>query len=299
MSPPIEDLPLNLIDRSPLNGGVAIARTNTLGIPVDCINMSAVSTFLDVLCSASRPALLTFVNPSSIALAARIPRYRQLLDSFDAVLPDGIGMCWAIRLIHGLTSARVSFDTTSIAPLVFGRAAQANLTTAIIGGRPGVAARSVSSLTQAFPGLSVVSVLDGYGDLSAKRQELRLLNPAIVICGMGAIAQEEFLLGLVEGGWRGVGFTCGGYLDQLSEGLNYYPKWIDAADLRWAYRLFREPRRLFRRYAVDYAFFAARLMRALISREPCGRLALRHSLQHVIPHAPSLSSGGVDDSDTI
>ena len=72
---------------------------------------------------------------------------------------------------------------------------------------------------------------------------------------MGAPRQERFLLNLRESGWRGAGFTCGGFFDQVSGNGDYYPAWIDRLNLRFLYRLVREPRRLWRRYLVDYQVF--------------------------------------------
>jgi len=245
--------------------GLPITRTHTLGIRADSISASDVPSLLDAVHCREKAVLFTFVNPASVTVAARNQRYREMLENFDVVLPDGIGMCWAIRLLHGLHAARVSFDTTSLAPVVFERARQENLTVALVGGQPGVAERSADQLRYAFPALRITLVLDGYGDLDRKIARLRSLSPSIVVCGMGAGAQEQFLISLAEAGWSGIGFTCGGYLDQLATGLDYYPDWVDQTNLRWAYRLAREPRRLVRRYSVDYAFFCARLARALLS----------------------------------
>jgi len=242
-----------------------LTRTNTLGIRADSMAASEIPQLLDIAPASARAVLFTFVNPASVVIGERDPGYRRLLDDFDAVLPDGIGMCWAIRLLHRLPAARVSFDTTSLAPLVFQRARRDGLTVALVGGRPGVAERSAQQLREAFPGLDIAAVFDGYGGHSRKIRELKALSPSVTICGMGAGAQERFLLGLAESGWSGLGFTCGGYLDQLAGGFRYYPGWVDAANLRWAYRLAREPRRLAKRYGVDYPVFATRLARALVS----------------------------------
>ena len=254
-----------------------IVRTKTLGIRVDAIaDTQATSRLLDAFSQSSRAALFTFVNPASLAVARRNPHYRRLLDEFDAVLPDGIGMCWAMRLLHGLPATRVSFDTTSLAPLVFGRACQHALSVALIGGRPGVVQRAADQLAKAFPGIEISAMFDGYGDHEAKIQQLKTLSPSIVVCGMGAGAQEHFLVSLAAAGWSGLGFTCGGYLDQLANGLHYYPGWVDATNLRWVYRLIREPRRLARRYIVDYTYFTAHLGRAMLSRR---KVSDRHEHQ--------------------
>lgn len=241
-----------------------IERTNTLGVRVDALPPGHTPLMLDHVQRAPGPKLVTFVNPASIAVARRDPSYPDALERFDVVLPDGVGMCWAIRLLHGVQAERVSFDTTSLAPVVLQRAQQHRLTVAIVGGRPGVAERGARQLQAAFPDLSVATVLDGYGAPEPKIEALIALAPSVVVCGMGAPVQEKFLLKLAAAGWCGVGFTCGGYLDQLANGLHYYPAWINAANLRWAYRIVREPRRLIRRYGVDYALFGARLARALL-----------------------------------
>jgi N-acetylglucosaminyldiphosphoundecaprenol N-acetyl-beta-D-mannosaminyltransferase len=244
---------------------MGMTRTSTLGIRVDAIEHSDLPRLVDWFARPTAPALFTFVNPASVILAERDPEYRRLLEEFDAVLPDGIGMCWAVRLVHGLPAARVSFDSTSLAPMVFRHAQRENLTVALVGGRPGVARRAADQLVRAFPTLPIVASLDGYGDHTRKIGELRALRPAVVITGMGALVQERFLLRLVATGWSGCGFTCGGYLDQLVDGMHYYPRWVDAANLRWAYRLIREPRRLSRRYGMEYPYFAARLALSLLS----------------------------------
>ena len=241
-----------------------MTRTRTLGIRVDSLPSADIPLLLDMFESGTPPVLCTFVNPASVAAAKRDDGYRQRLEDFDAVLPDGIGMCWAIRLLHGMRPARISFDTTSLAPLVFARAQRSRRTVALVGGRPAIAEQAAAQLRQAFPALQIVATLDGYGNRRDKLRTLRALSPAVVICGMGAGAQERYLLELAETGWRGAGFTCGGYLDQLAGGLHYYPRWVDAANLRWAYRLIREPRRLGRRYTIDYGIFAARVALALV-----------------------------------
>jgi N-acetylglucosaminyldiphosphoundecaprenol N-acetyl-beta-D-mannosaminyltransferase len=242
-----------------------LIRTSTLGIRVDAVAPADIPNLFHLQQPMQKASLFSFVNPGSVVIAERDPTYRRLLEEFDAVLPDGIGMCWAVRLLHKLPAARVSFDTTSLAPVVFQRAQQDEFTVALVGGRPGVAARAAQQLQQAFSRLVIVKAFDGYGDHDDKVRALKALAPSIVVCGMGAGAQERFLINLAEAGWRGAGFTCGGYLDQLAGGLHYYPAWVDAANLRWAYRIAREPRRLAKRYSVDYGIFAARLARARLA----------------------------------
>jgi N-acetylglucosaminyldiphosphoundecaprenol N-acetyl-beta-D-mannosaminyltransferase len=136
----------------------------------------------------------------------------------------------------------------------------------LIGGEPEVAEKARARILEHFPGLRIAATFDGYGEIEAKVRAIKELQPDIVICGMGGVRQESFLLRLRGQGWRGWGFTCGGYLNQLHDGMSYYPPWIDATNLRWAYRLVREPGRLWRRYLIDYSHFGLLLLAALASK---------------------------------
>ena len=245
---------------------VEVHRTITTGVRVDAIR--TLDSALDLIKSNLRrhAFLVTFVNPGTAVMAQRNITYARLLDSFDLVAPDGIAMALAIRWLHHLPAERISFDQTSLAPPVLRLAAEQDVSIVLCGGRPGVAEQARQQLVAAYPTLRIVGVFDGYGDLVQKAATIAQLAPEMVICGMGGFAQEAFLLSLIKGGWSGIGLTCGGFLDQLSSGPQYYPGFIDKMNLRWAYRLAKEPRRLWRRYLLDYPAFAASLCRAMIEK---------------------------------
>ncbi|CAM6055285.1 unnamed protein product [Sphagnum tenellum] len=244
-----------------------MADAQTVGIRVDIIKslddiVSAVSNAL----IKKQVWLMTFVNPASTIVAARNHNLRNILMRFDVVAPDGIGMVLAIKWLHRQKSLRVSFDSTSLAPHIFQMAEEHGKTIAFIGGHPGVADLAKTRLQSAYPKIKIDGVFDGFNQ-SAVIEKIMELNPAIVIVGMGCLVQERFLLGLVDAGWKGVGFTCGGFFDQLAKkGTDYYPAWIDRLELRWAYRLMMEPRRLWRRYLIEYPEFGLRLMKNLVTK---------------------------------
>ncbi len=246
--------------------------TETLGVPVHALiaatDRDAAPAAVSLFGAApTRAVLVTFANPGTVLLVRRSPEFRRDLLSFDFVLPDGIGMCLAMRWLHRLPPRRVSFDTTSLAPEIFSHACEQDLSIALVGGAPGIAEAAAAQIADHFPGIRITGAFDGYGDADDKAARVLKLKPDIVICGMGSGKQEAFLLSLKERGWRGWGFTCGGYLDQLQAGIRYYPRWIDAIHLRWAYRLIREPGRLWRRYLIDYSQFGLLLCAALASRQ--------------------------------
>lgn len=242
-------------------------KTLTVGVRVDAF--ATVNEAVELAFAAyekKHPWLMTFVNPATVVLAHHQPMLREALEKFDAVAPDGSGMVLAMRLSHPrVPVTRISFDSTSLAPAILETAARREIAIVLIGGKPGTAKRAAECLTHAYRGLRIVGIFDGYCDHNATVNAIAQLSPGIVIAGMGGLVQELFLIHLVERGWHGLGFTCGGYLDQTAlKGETYYPEWINRHNLRFAYRFVMEPKRLGRRYLMEYPVFGWYLGNSLV-----------------------------------
>jgi len=211
--------------------------------------------------------LVTFVNPHACWLAEHVSDYLDCLRQFDRVLCDGIGMSCAARRFAGLDIGRSSFDLTSLAGPVFNWLRAAHVPAVLVGGEAGVAEEAGNRLGALFPGLVIGASFTGFPPGPEEATAYLLANPGTaVICGMGAPHQERFLLDLKSRGWTGMGFTCGGFFDQLIRRVDYYPRWVDRLNLRFAWRLFKEPRRLGRRYLIEYQVFLKRFLAAYFSR---------------------------------
>jgi len=203
----------------------------------------------------STPFLVTFANPLGVKLVTSDPAYDANIRRMDLVFCDGIALAWAARWIGRYPMERISFDSTGIAPSVFRIAEEHGRSIALVGGHPGVAAAAAERIRESFPGARIVAAMDGYRHVADLIRTTIDLNPDIVICGMGAPRQEAFLAALADAGWCGAGFTCGGYFDHLVGRFDFYPAIINRLNLRWLYRLAREPRRIGYRCVVEYAPF--------------------------------------------
>lgn len=243
-----------------------VRRTIVTGMRVDAIpSNDGVMAMISEALRNRKSFLMTFANPGT-TVVVRQNNAAALFERFDVVAPDGLAMVKAIQMLHRLPAIRMSFDTTSLAPLVFRLAIERGSRVVLCGGAPGVAEQAAKQLRAVYPTLNIVGALHGYDTQATTILAIKRLLPHVVICGMGGLLQEKFLVGLADAGWIGVGFTCGGYLDQLSHGFHYYPKWINALNLRFAYRLAMEPRRLWRRYLLDYPKFVQRLGKDMVFR---------------------------------
>jgi len=199
--------------------------------------------------------LISFLNPYSYLCLRRCPELYRCVDEFYC---DGIMLAKLMRLT-GRKFQRVSFDMTSLAPSIFEEASRLGKSVYFIGGEPGVVDQAVRVFRSQHDGLRVSGYRHGFFDDGKERKgvikDLVMLNPDVVVVGMGVPLQENFIVDLRREGWCGVAFTCGGFLHQTaSKGARYYPDWIDRLNLRWLYRMIDEPK-LMRRYFADYPKF--------------------------------------------
>ena len=113
-------------------------------------------------------------------------------------------------------------------------------------------ALAVANVRKMYPDLLIVGHSHGYlkGDaLRAKVDEINALAPDYLWVALGVPYEqafvEEFTPRLTN---VGVIKTSGGLFNFLSGSRARAPRWMQAAGLEWAWRIWLEPRRLFWRY---------------------------------------------------
>lgn len=198
--------------------------------------------------------LVTFLNPYSYLIA----RKSGLIFSQFNILIDGVALAVCLRLFGVSSMKRQSFDMTSLAKEVFEYAESHEKTLFFIGTEEAYIEEAVMKIKQKYPRLIVLGYRNGFFKDRAERADaiksIHSMSPEIVVVGMGTPTQEQFLVDLWQRGWRGIGFTCGGFFHQTAKELNYYPRWIDRLQLRWLYRIYDEPK-LYNRYLIQYPKF--------------------------------------------
>jgi len=243
---------------------MTIQRINFLGLPLDA--GAKIEDVCRLLRETGTPRLVTFINPQAWALARRFPKFIPSLNAMSLVLPDGQGVIWASRQLGVKDCTRISFDTTSLADVFFKTLAEDQSSLMLIGGNPGVDEAMHEKLRYHYPNIKILGTSHGFDDFAPKIQRIIASSPTAVVVGMGSPRQEEFLLALRDEGYPGFAITCGGFFDQYLEADYYYPQWVDRWNLRFAWRLYKEPRRLWRRYLIDYQVFIWTVLKALAQK---------------------------------
>jgi len=178
------------------------------------------------------------------------------LNKFDKVCIDGVALKIFLNLVYpGSNIQRQSFDFTSVANFVFDRAAAQAQRGFILGSDQTSNEKFLSKIRDMYPRINLdgrSGYFNGAEDLSQSISSLAASSYDYIVIGMGAVKQEEVAIALMDSGFQGRIYTCGGFIHQTALGDgHYYPAWIDMLNLRFAYRMYKEPSTI-QRYLIDY-----------------------------------------------
>ena len=203
----------------------------------------------------------TYLNPVSYLTALE---NKELFSQLDGIFADGGLLVKAIKMVYGKQVTRRSFDMTSMAPELFAYVAKHGKTIYIVASKREQVEKAVEIFHERYPKVKFAGYRNGYfaseSEMDVEAKYIAKLNPDFLIVGMGALMQEKFLLKVKNAGYQGVGFTCGGFIHQTSKNeIDYYPAWVDKTNLRFVYRMWKEPHTR-KRYVMAGLLFPARFI---------------------------------------
>lgn len=242
------------VDAYATSTAAGVPATRVLEVPISTINMNvAVRTILDWI--EHRNAHYVCVRDvHGIMRAQEDPALMAIHNGAGLITPDGMPLAWTLKargyrdagrvcgadLVAALCRASVSLGTRHY----------------LYGGKPGVAERMATTLTETFPGLQVIgSSTPPFRALTPEEDEavvaqISLMRPDVVWVGLSTPKQEYWMRDHVA---RIPGATLvgiGAAFDFYAGDVKRAPRWMHSSGLEWLHRLVSEPRRLWRRYLV-------------------------------------------------
>lgn len=228
--------------------------------------LNIVECFSEVILNSDQNGVryYSFLNLASMTMFLKDKKYDGML-----YFVDGILLCFLLTILSGHKIRRCSFDFTSIADPIFSYAEDNKKSIYIVGAEQAQLDAFVRKIRNRYPRMTIAGSRDGYfedGEIDIVVSNIKSSSANIVIAGLGAGKQENFLFSLSSNNYKGVAFTCGGFVRQESLSVDdYYPFWINKLSLRAFYRMYKEPHTI-RRYLFDYPKNAIRLMFMVASK---------------------------------
>ncbi|MFP8833733.1 WecB/TagA/CpsF family glycosyltransferase [Hydrogenophaga sp. XSHU_21] len=224
------------------------------GVPVSRQNMQEVlGELLDRAAHGSGAWILT-LNTEMLARFTREPGYRELVAEADIITADGMPLVWASRMRgpqHAIPERTTGVD------LVHAFMQQPSLPRyAIIGGvDPAATLGRYGSIAIEACGY----LFNGRVDLSdAQTHEfvdrLRAERIRVLFVALGVPKQDRLALKLRAAMPELTIVGVGGTFEILGPTGRRAPRWMQMSGLEWLYRFAQEPRRLWKRYVLQYPF---------------------------------------------
>ena len=217
--------------------------------------------------SSRKKTLVAFANTNFVLASRR----RRLTDVFRddprwLILNDGLGMDIASRLLFG-KGFPANLNGTDFTPILL-RALPAGTRVFLFGARPA----SVACAAERIGTLSSVTVCgyrDGYQtDHAATVAAINDAKPDVLLVALGNPLQESWAIQHADQVNAPVIMGVGALFDYLSGSAQRAPTWVRRRRLEWVYRLFREPRRLGKRYTWDLGVFLTLVVRQRFTSRP-------------------------------
>jgi N-acetylglucosaminyldiphosphoundecaprenol N-acetyl-beta-D-mannosaminyltransferase len=222
---------------------------------------------------------VSFINPDYVLRAHRTAGLIEKINRFDIVLPDGWGIVLGGRWLGYSVPDRQGND--DICPKIFELSAEHGFSNFLFGCSEGTPERAAANLTEAYPRLPIAGMLHGYWDVARGHpgryddadvemmvDTINASNADILHVSIPTPMQQNWVWQVADWLKVPVIITGGSYLDHLAERVHWYPGWVNKMRLGWAYRLYREPGRLWKRYSLDLMAYGD-----MVVREKRGRRA--------------------------
>ena len=202
-----------------------------------------------------------YVNADCLNKCYEDEGYRSLLKESDYVLPDGIGINLACRMLGSALKENV--NGTDMLPFLCEMAKRRGFKFFLLGGKPGVADKMATMMTESYE-IEVAGVQHGYFDHQSESKDVvDQINGSgadILLVAFGAPLQEKWISTHKYRLTVGAAFGVGGLFDFYSGNTRRAPRWLRELGLEWVYRIIQEPGRMWRRYVVGNPLFLFRVI---------------------------------------
>ncbi|MEV5962694.1 WecB/TagA/CpsF family glycosyltransferase [Kribbella sp. NPDC051952] len=240
-------------------------RVDVLGIHISITNLDhTVGTFGRWIDHDARE-LVCVTDMNALLHARADERLTEVYNTAGLTVPDGMPLVWAGKKAGFERMDRVAGP--DLLERVMAEAAARGWTQYFYGGAEGVAEELRDVFQERHPALKVVGTeCPPYrqlteaedADVVARMNEAR---PDIIWVGLGAPKQERWMDDHRDRLNAPILIGVGAAFDFHTGRLDRAPLWMQRAGLEWSYRLYKEPKRLWRRYVLGIPRFVLGILR--------------------------------------
>jgi N-acetylglucosaminyldiphosphoundecaprenol N-acetyl-beta-D-mannosaminyltransferase len=236
-----------------------------LGVPLHALTMNEVLARVDEAIARRRQLCIGVVNAAKIVNIWRDPTLRESVLSCDLILADGMSVVWASRLLRRPLPERVAGIDLMLRMLRQGSGRGYRVY--CLGATEEVLGKVTARIARDYPNVVIVGRHHGYfgaEDAPAVAARIAAARPDILLVAMTSPKKEQFLARWSDVIGVPVCHGVGGSFEILAGTVQRAPERWQRLGLEWLFRVWQEPRRLWRRYLVTNTVFCGLVLRELV-----------------------------------
>mgnify|MGYP004481324845 FL=1 len=204
--------------------------------------------------SQNKKTFIVTANPETFMMSEKDEEMRKLLlDNDTFLVPDGIGIVKAARMINYDVKERIT--GIDIANELLKLANKQKKSIYLFGAKQEVIDSMEKVLKESYPNLNLVGMSNGYEkDKDKIFEKIVKTKPDIVLVALGIPLQEKLIYKHLDKFDKGIFVGVGGSFDVISGHKKRAPKIFIKLNLEWLYRILKEPKRLKRFYDSNVKF---------------------------------------------
>lgn len=221
------------------------------------------------LAEAKKSSYVCFANVHMLMEAHRQPVFNQVVNRANIVTPDGRPLSLLMKYQYGIEQERAC--GMDLFPDVLQAAEENNLSVFFYGSTPEVLEATTTKAKKEFPLLTIAgSHSPPFRPLTPEEDEavVDMINASkanLVFVSLGCPKQEKWMYehqGRIQACMLGLGQAFLVYIG-LEKRL---PEWARDLSMEWLYRLYLEPKRLWKRYLIGNSRFLYLAGRAVLTQ---------------------------------
>jgi N-acetylglucosaminyldiphosphoundecaprenol N-acetyl-beta-D-mannosaminyltransferase len=199
--------------------------------------------------------------------AYRDKDFAKAVNSSALTTPDGVPLTWGLKWLYGVKQERVS--GMDLLPDLLSAASQHAIPVFFYGGTDEMLKQTKEHVSKFYSGIPSVGAYSPPFRLLTPEEEQAIIDninasgAKIIFVSLGCPKQECWMAAMKDK-INGVMIGIGAALPVLVGAQTRAPRWMQKSGFEWLYRLFQEPKRLFKRYLITNSIYIYILIKAKV-----------------------------------
>lgn len=202
----------------------------------------------------NKKMFIVTANPETFMMSDNDEEMKKLLlDKETILVPDGIGIVKAARMINYDVKERIAGIDIANKLLELGNKQKKSIY--LFGSKQEVIDSMKEVLKEKYPNLKLLGASNGYEkDKDKVFEKIAKTKPDIVLVALGIPLQEKLIYKHLNKFDKGIFVGVGGSFDVLSGSKKRAPKLFIKTNTEWLYRIVKEPKRIKRFWNSNVKF---------------------------------------------